>query len=69
MKVRDWLQIAARLKAADPDSSVLVDERNGCLIVLRVRSGMHQPFEDEDADLLRLTEQDRKFLRAMRIEH
>ncbi len=70
MKVRELLEIAARLSTADPEGTVILDEANRCLIVLVVRSGMHQPLEEEDeTDPLRLTEQDRQFLQAMRIPY
>lgn len=68
MKVRELLQLAARLSTADPEGTVIFDPENRCVIVVVVRPGMHQPF-DEETDLLRLTEQDKQFLQAMRIPY
>lgn len=68
MKVRELLALAARLHNADPDATVIFDAENRCAIVVGLRPGMHQPV-DEEADLLRLTEQDKQFLQAMRIPY
>ncbi len=65
VKVRELLELAARLSTADPDATVLFDPENRCAIVVVVRPGMHQPF-DEEPDPLHLTEQDKQFLQAMR---
>jgi hypothetical protein len=68
VKVRELLEAAARLANADPEGTVIFDEANRCPIVVATRPGMHQAF-DEAADLLRLTEQDKQFLQAMRIPY
>jgi hypothetical protein len=68
VKVRELLEVAARLAHADPEGTVIFDHANRCLIVVVVRPGMHQPFEEE-TDPLRLTEQDKQFLQAMRIPY
>lgn len=68
MKVRELLQAAARLADADPEGTVIFDHENRCLIVVVARPGMHQPLEDEP-DPLHLTEQDKRFLQAMRIPY
>ncbi len=68
VKVRELLELAARLSTADPDATVLFDQQRRCAIVVVVRPGMHQPF-DEEPDLLHLTEQDKQFLQAMRIPY
>jgi hypothetical protein len=68
VKVRELLELADRLSTADPEGTVVFDHENRCVIVVVVRPGMHQPFEEEP-DLLRLTEQDKRFLQAMRIPY
>lgn len=68
VKVRELLALAARLSTADPEGTVIFDQENRCVIVVVVRPGMHQPF-DEEPDPLRLTEQDKQFLQAMRIPY
>jgi len=68
VKVRELLEAAARLASADPEGTVIFDEANRCLIVVVARPGMRQAF-DEEADPLHLTEQDKRFLQAMRIPY
>ncbi len=68
VKVRELLEAAARLASADPEGTVIFDEGHRRLIVVVARAGMRQPFEEE-ADPLRLTEQDKRFLQAMRIPY
>ncbi len=69
VKVRELLELAARLSTADPEGTVIFDAENRCAIVVVVKPGMHQPFEEDETDLLRLTEQDKQFLQAMRIPY
>ena len=63
MKVRELL---ALLADADPDDTLLLDKKSGNLLLLRVRSGMHQPLQEDVS--LRLNEDDLEFLRALHIK-
>ncbi len=58
-------ELVALLADADSEDIVIVGDRPGCLLILHPVPGMHQPMEDEDP--LRLTVNDREFLRKLRI--
>jgi hypothetical protein len=66
MKVRDLRALLAKLDKADldPDDTVIFDSATRSVTVVRVRPGMHQPVGDPE---LSLTDEDKEFLRALRI--
>jgi hypothetical protein len=61
MKVCDLLEV---LSEADPDDIVLFDSSSDSLLLIFIRSGMHQTFEDSTA----LAVGEEGFLRAMHIQ-
>lgn len=63
MKVRELM---ARLAWADPEDNVVLDPDSQCLRLFRTRPGLFQPLDD--LEVLGLTDQDKEFLRAMRID-
>jgi hypothetical protein len=63
MKVRELI---ARLAMSDPEDNVVFDPDSQCLRVFNTRLGLFQPLDE--LEVLGLTEQDKEFLRAMRID-
>jgi hypothetical protein len=63
MTVKQLIELLSR---ADPADRVIVDQKTGCLLILGVRAGLHQSFEDDEI-ALQLTDSDKEFLRSMRI--
>ncbi len=65
--MRDLKALLFRLEeaGADPDDTIMLSSDGRSAIIVKVRPGMHQSFED-DAELA-LTDEDREFLRALRI--
>jgi hypothetical protein len=62
MTVRQLISLLAK---ADPDATIMVDSKTGSLLILSCKAGMHQSFDDQPG--LALTEDDKDFLRSMRI--
>ena len=65
MKVRE---LVAMLGKADPDDIVAIDADAKCLLLLSQRPGMFQPLEENEACAATLTECDKEFLRALRVQ-
>ena len=65
MKVRE---LVAMLEKADPDDIVAIDADAKCLLLLNQRPGMFQPLDENDACAATLTECDKEFLRALRVQ-
>ena len=65
MKVRE---LVATLAQADPDDIVAIDADAKCLLLLNQRPGMFQPLDENDACAATLTECDKEFLRALRVQ-
>jgi hypothetical protein len=67
MKVRELRALLRKLDQADldPDDTVIFDAEKMSIIVVRVRPGLHQPFDDDPEFCL--TDEDKQFLRSLRI--
>lgn len=65
MNVRELM---ARLANADPDDIVAIDTDLQCLRLLNQRAGTFQPLYVDDACAVPLTERDKEFLRALRVQ-
>ena len=65
MKVRE---LVAMLAKADPDDVVAIDADAKCLLLLNQRPGMFQPLDGNEACAATLTECDKEFLRALRVQ-
>ena len=63
MKVRE---LAALLSRADPEGIIVIDSDSQCLRLYNPRLGMFPPLHEQEVP--GLTEHDKKFLHAMRIE-
>lgn len=61
-------QLMARLAKADPDDVVAIDTDLQCLLLLNQRAGMFQPIYVDEGCAARLTECDKEFLRALRVQ-
>jgi hypothetical protein len=64
-KVRE---LVAMLPKADPDDIVAIDADAKCLLLLNQRPGMFQPLDENEACAATLTECDKEFLRALRVQ-
>jgi hypothetical protein len=60
-------ELVARLANADPEDIVTIDTDSGCLLLLNQRSGMCQLLDEHEEDV-KLTERDKEFLRALRVQ-
>ncbi len=65
MTVRELL---ARLEEKDPDFLVVLDPHSQSLIIVNPKPGFCSPAEAEEAERLRIQDQDRQFLRDLHIE-
>jgi hypothetical protein len=63
MKVHELI---ARLMRVDPEDNVVFDPDSQCLRLFNTRPGLFQPFDE--LEVLGLTEQDRQFMRDMKIQ-